>query len=179
MLDVSEGRYSNDAHDPGGPTMRGVIQREYDAYRRSVGQYARPVREMTDDERLNIYKHQYWDMVHADGLPDGIDYMVFDDAVNTGIHQAVRNVQRTLNALGGKLDVDGALGLITMTALLNVDPEKFVNEYAKQRMGFYRRIPGWRYFSLGWTHRIYGQKGDPGVLANALSIIHHDVKAAA
>ena len=30
-----EGGYSNDAHDPGGKTMEGIIQREYDRYRSS------------------------------------------------------------------------------------------------------------------------------------------------
>ena len=28
-----EGGYSNHPDDPGGPTMRGIIQREYDAWR--------------------------------------------------------------------------------------------------------------------------------------------------
>ncbi len=32
-----EGGYSNHPDDPGGPTMRGIIQREYDAWRRKHG----------------------------------------------------------------------------------------------------------------------------------------------
>ena len=34
---VQEGGHSNDAHDPGGMTMYGIIQKEYDAKRRQWG----------------------------------------------------------------------------------------------------------------------------------------------
>ena len=176
MLYVSEGGYSNDAHDPGGPTKLGVIQREYDAYRRKKGLPGRSVRFIESSEVEDIYKHQYWDQVDADDMPSGIDYMVFDDAVNTGPVQAARNVQRTLCSLGRKVAVDGVIGLNTMDALKRVDASTFINRYAETRMGFYRQIPGWRYFGYGWTHRIYGQPGDPGVLKNALSLAKRGVQ---
>ena len=38
-----EGGYSNHPDDPGGPTMQGIIQREYDAWRRKQGKRPRPV----------------------------------------------------------------------------------------------------------------------------------------
>jgi lysozyme family protein len=34
---VQEGGYSNDAHDPGGMTMMGIIQQEYDLKRQQWG----------------------------------------------------------------------------------------------------------------------------------------------
>jgi lysozyme family protein len=180
FLYVSEGGYSNTKHDPGGPTKLGVIQSEYNAYRRRKGLPIRSVRFIEMPEVEEIYKFQYWDRVRADDLPTGIDYMIFDDAVNTGPRQAIKDVQRTLNKLGYRLAVDGVIGLLTMEALYDVDPVKFLNQYAAQRMWFYKHIPGWRYFGLGWTRRIYGQRGDPGVLKNALSLVSHDeVKAAA
>ena len=37
-----EGGYSNHPDDPGGPTMRGIIQREYDAWRTRQGRWSRP-----------------------------------------------------------------------------------------------------------------------------------------
>ena len=37
-----EGGYSNHPDDPGGPTMRGIIQREYDAWRKKARQAATP-----------------------------------------------------------------------------------------------------------------------------------------
>jgi lysozyme family protein len=172
MLYVSEGDYSNDAHDPGGPTNKGVIQSEYNAYRRSMNLPIQSVRLILDSEVVAIYKAQYWDRVQADALPSGIDYIVFDDAVNCGPRQAIIAMQRTLNSLHkAGLAVDGVLGLLTMEAVHEVDPTDFIKQYVVQRMGFYRHIPGWRWFASGWTHRIYGQRGDPGVLKNALSLV--------
>ena len=172
MLDISEGRYSNDAHDPGGPTNHGVIQTEYNAWRRAHGLPVQSVRFILDTEVVAIYKNQYWDRVQADALPSGIDYIVFDDAVNSGPREAIIAMQKTLNRMhNAKLSVDGVLGLLTMEAIHEVDPAEFIKAYTVERMWFYRNIPGWRWFSFGWTHRIYGQTGDPGVYKNALSLV--------
>jgi lysozyme family protein len=173
-LYVSEGGYSNDAHDPGGPTKLGVIQSEYDAYRRHRSLPARSVRYIEMPEVEEIYKFQYWDRVRGDELPSGVDYIVFDDAVNTGPRQAIKNLQRALNKLGNELVVDGVLGLLTMTAIKDADSARLIQRYALTRMSFYRAIPGWRYFGIGWTHRLYGQGHDQGVVKNALSMVVQD-----
>ena len=63
-----EGNYSNHPDDPGGPTMKGVIQREYDAWRKKQGKGPRPVRQIEDGELNAIYRTQYWDAMGCDEL---------------------------------------------------------------------------------------------------------------
>ena len=169
---ISEGAYSNDAHDPGGPTDLGVTQKEYNAYRRCKRLAAQSVRYITASEMQDIFGHQYWDAVKADELTSGVDYIVADDAYNSGPHQAIKNFQRALNDVTHHtLDVDGVIGLLTLEAVHDADPRALIEAYVLRRMGYYRMIPGWRYFATGWTKRIYGDDNDPGVRKNALSLL--------
>ena len=102
---VHEGGYSNHPKDPGGPTMKGVIKRVYDDYRRSKGEPVRDVRQITDEELREIYRKRYWDLIQGDELPTGLDYVVFDGAVNSGPAQATKWLQRGLG-----VGADGVLG---------------------------------------------------------------------
>ena len=67
-----EGGYSNHPDDPGGPTMRGIIQREYDAWREKHGRRLRAVRQIEEEELLAIYRTEYWDAMGCENLPSGI-----------------------------------------------------------------------------------------------------------
>ena len=89
-----EGGFSNHPKDPGGATMRGVTQRVYDAYRINKGEYKQSVGRISDFEVRDIFKRQYWDAVKADELPAGVDYAVFDFAINSGPSRAVKELQR-------------------------------------------------------------------------------------
>ena len=64
-----EGGYSNHPDDPGGPTMRGIIQREYDAWRKKLGKSRRSVRQIEESELQAIYRDEYWDAMDCDGMP--------------------------------------------------------------------------------------------------------------
>jgi lysozyme family protein len=129
----SEGGYSNDAHDPGGATYRGVIQVEYDRYRRSKGLSEQGVHNMTEDEMRAIYKANYWDRVHGDDLPAGLDYTVFDAAVNSGVSRAAR----WLAACDHGDDV-----------------EKEIETFNDLRLQFLKGLGIWRYFGKGWNDRV-------------------------
>src|SRR6187401_363537 len=104
-----EGGYVNHPKDPGGPTNKGITQRVYDMYRKDKGLNTRSVKNIDKAEISDIYKTRYWDMIKGDRLPDGIDYVVFDGAVNSGPGQSVKWLQRALgDNYAGK--VDGQLG---------------------------------------------------------------------
>jgi Glycosyl hydrolase 108 len=74
--------------NPGGPTMKGIIQREYDAWRRKQGKRPRPVRQIEDDELRAIYRGEYLDVMACDSLGLGLDLCAFDAAVNSGVGRA-------------------------------------------------------------------------------------------
>ncbi len=124
-----EGGYSNHPDDPGGPTMRGIIQREYDAWRKKNGRRPRPVRQIEESELQAIYRDEYWDAMGCDELPAGFDLCVFDAAVNSGVGRA----RQWLNAGNGQ-DIEA---------------------YCKARLEFLQRLGRlWRVFGAGWRRRV-------------------------
>ena len=72
-----EGGYSNDQNDPGGETRYGISKRSYPAL---------DIAHLTVDQAKEIYKKDYWDKLSCDDLPNGIDVIAFDTAVNMGVN---------------------------------------------------------------------------------------------
>lgn len=149
-----EGGYVNHPKDPGGPTNRGVTQRVYDAYRRGKGLGAQSVQVISMREVADIYDRQYWDAVKGDDLPAGIDYVLFDGAVNSGPKQSILWLQRALGpAYGGR--IDGTMGMTTIAAVQAVnDCDALVDRICDQRLAFMRRLSTWAVFGRGWAARV-------------------------
>ncbi|RUU81293.1 glycoside hydrolase family 108 protein [Mesorhizobium sp. M7A.F.Ca.MR.362.00.0.0] len=151
---VHEGGYVNHARDPGGPTNKGVTQRVYDSYRKGKGLAARSVKGITMPEVYDIYDRQYWDAVKGDQLPDGIDYVVLDGAVNSGVRQSVIWLQRALGA-AYKGRVDGVLGFSTIEAINAVNNhDALIDRICDIRLNFLRHLNTWSVFGKGWTARV-------------------------
>lgn len=153
---VHEGGYVNHRQDPGGPTNKGVTQRVYDAYRKGKGLPMRSVKHITMDEVYEIYDRQYWDAVKGDQLPAGVDYVVFDGAVNSGPSQSIKWLQRALGPLyTGR--VDGIMGMATLTALRSVNNnDALIDRICAQRLAFLKALKTWRTFGKGWSSRVAG-----------------------
>lgn len=151
---VHEGGWSDHPRDPGGATNRGVIQRTYDAYRRNKGLPTRSVRFLETAELNEIYRRQYWDVVKGDLLPPGIDYVLFDGAVNSGPVQSGKWLQRALgSAYKGK--VDGVIGQQTLDAIATFeDHDHLVARIIQQREKFLRALKTFDAFGKGWMRRI-------------------------
>lgn len=149
-----EGGYVNHPKDPGGPTNKGVTQRVYDAYRRGKGLGARSVQQISGQEIADIYDRQYWDAVKGDELPAGVDYVLFDGAVNSGPKQSIIWLQRALGPVY-KGRVDGTMGFTTMAAVNAVnDQDVLIDRICDQRLAFMRRLKTWSTFGRGWSARV-------------------------
>lgn len=155
-----EGGYSNHPEDNGGATQSGIIQRVYNSYRRLKGLVPRDVRKITKAEVYDIYKTNYWDQVSGDLLPIGLDFVVFDFAVNSGPNQAIKYLQRAINKTENRtLKVDGHLGPATLDAATSLSDLAGVIAYmCDARLGFVKRLSDWKFFGKGWTTRIRGVK---------------------
>lgn len=161
-----EGTWSNDPHDPGGPTMRGIIQREYDAYRTRKSLPRRSVRQIEQAELEEIYRTRYWDEVNGDLLPAGVDLAVWDFGVNSGPSRGIKALQR---ALGTK--ADGHMGELTMKALEQRDPDEIIAAIMADRRAFLRQIKTFWRFGKGWLRRCDGVEKAALEMAGA----HHAV----
>lgn len=174
-----EGGYVNHPKDPGGATNKGVTQRVYDSYRRNRGLDTRSVKQITRAEVHDIYKRQYWDMCNADDLPAGLDYAVFDYAVNSGPNRAVKDLQRVVKAR-----VDGQVGEETIRKAREAaaeDEVKLISDLCGRRMRFLRSLKNWSTFGNGWNRRVNGdfdgvQDGDKGVIDYATQMALADLQ---
>jgi lysozyme family protein len=146
-----EGGYSNDPYDPGGATMRGVIQRVYDGWRDGQHLPRRPVHEIEAPEIEAIYRANYWALVRGQDLVPGVDLCIFDMGVNAGPTQAIRSLQRVLGVA-----VDGHLGPATMAAAQRREAGELIHAYAEERRRFYRSLSTFWRFGAGWLRRAEG-----------------------
>ena len=139
--------FSNDRHDKGGATMCGIIQREYDHFRKVQGEHTQPVQYLTREEGRMIYRNWYW-LPHCPELPPGLDLSFFDAAVNEGSTEAVKILQHSLGVA-----VDGIWGPVTVAAVARASPAAAVTSFAEWREKIYLEMHDFQYFGVGWTHR--------------------------
>lgn len=171
---VHEGGYVNHPKDPGGATNRGVTQRTYDGYRKRMGLPIQSVRSIIMLEVLDIYKTQYWDKIAGDQLPTGLDYAVYDFAVNSGPKRAVQFLQELL----GNVAADGIMGNQTLGALAAFGPKDMpglIEGYCEKRWNWMQTLTTWSTFGTGWTRRVMGeilgfQDSDTGVIDRAVKL---------
>lgn len=143
----AEGGNDDDPHDPGGRTSRGIIQREYDSYRRSKGEPTQDVWTASDVEVDDIYKTSYW-LPYCPGFPSGVDLCYFNMAVNGGPNRATKLLQ---TALG--INVDGRVGPVTLEAAKTQNPVRVVTAFSDASRSFYRSLSTFKYFGKGWLSR--------------------------
>lgn len=145
---VYEGGKVDDPRDPGGRTNQGVIQRVYDGWRKAKGEPLRDVYLMTDDERDAIYRSQFWDAIQGDKLPAGVDFCVFDGAVNSGPKQSIKWLQRAV-----EVDADGVLGAVTLAAVAAAEPLALIDRIVDRREAFLEALKTFKTFGRGWLDR--------------------------
>ena len=139
-----EGGFSDHSADPGGKTRYGITE----AVARDVG-YRGDMRELPLDLAQRIYKDRYWDAVQAEALPVDVRYIVFDGAVNSGITQSAKWLQR---ACGVK--DDGIVGPATIRAANSLASDGLKRRILGQRLRFMATLPNWPAFGRGWANRI-------------------------
>ena len=148
-----EGGFSDHPADPGGATMKGVTLSTYRTYRRNRHLTAEDLKKITDAEINDIYRRRYWDAVKGDALPSGVDYCVFDCAVNSGPGRAAKMLQEVVGT-----KPDGSIGPITLAAvraacLSPEDTKSLITAYADKRLQFWQGLPTFTTFGRGWTRR--------------------------
>ena len=139
-----EGAYANDPKDPGGETMWGITKRVALA-----SGYTGSMRELTQGQAKTIYLALYWNAAQIDCLPEELRFHVFDAAVNSGVGQAVRWMQRAVGAID-----DGVVGSQTLGALSSVPGSVVAARFTGHRLQFMTSLSTWSAFGRGWANRI-------------------------
>ena len=142
-----EGGYVNHPDDPGGRTNMGITQAVYEKYlgRKVTEQEMKDMK--TGDVRI-IYKENYWDKVKGDDLPAGIDFCVFDWAVNSGVCRASKALQKVVGAVA-----DGVIGPNTLKEVNSADAQVVIEQLTDAREEFYKKLSTFDTFGKGWLSR--------------------------
>jgi lysozyme family protein len=145
---VSEGGYANLKDDPGGPTNHGCTQAVWEEY---VGHKVTidDIKALTIEDVKPLYKKRFWDAIHGDALPSGLDYCIFDCAINSGTGRAAKFIQEIVG-----VPADGAIGNNTVAAITQINPVTAINEFCDKRQGFLESLKTFPTFGKGWTKRV-------------------------
>lgn len=145
-----EGGFVNHPEDPGGMTNMGITAETFAEYtgRRLSTITEKEIRALTVDQVAPIYKRKYWDKCKCDQLPSGLDYAVFDYAVNSGPSRAIKHLQRCL-----AIAEDGIIGQDTLKHINQVIPKELLYEYISLREEFLKSLKTFNTFGKGWISR--------------------------
>ena len=143
MLLHHEGGYVNHPKDPGGETNLGVTKRVYEKWGGT-----KDMKDLTVEDVAPIYKKEYWDRCKCDDLESGVDWAVFDWAVNSGTGRAAKAIQKICGAAQ-----DGAIGPKTLALIGTQNTQYVIEEFGKIRQDFYESLKTFDTFGKGWTRR--------------------------
>jgi lysozyme family protein len=145
---VHEGGFVNHPSDPGGMTNLGVTARVWESW---VGHPVdeKQMRALTPDDVAPLYKRKYWDACRADEFVSGLDYAVFDCAVNSGVGRAVKLLQGCVG-----VNADGGIGPATMAAVNKAVPASLIEDFSNARLQFLKALNTWPTFGKGWERRV-------------------------
>ena len=156
MVIAHEGGFTNDERDPGnklsngrkGSTMWGCTQAVWERF---VGHEVTQddMKALKKDDVKPLYKRDYWDAVKGDDLPIGVDYAVFDFAINAGGSAARKMIQKALG-----VTADGAIGPATMKAIQEADGKELLEKFSHSKEAFYKSLPTFQTYGKGWMRRV-------------------------
>jgi len=149
----SEGGFVNNPKDPGGMTNLGVTNVVWEEYLgHPVGEA--DMRALTPEKVAPMYKRKYWDACKCDALPAGVDYLVFDFAVNAGVGRSAKILQRALG-----VPEDGAIGPTTLHNVSVMDRGELIARFSEAKEEFYKSLKTFDTFGKGWLKRVAEVRG--------------------
>jgi lysozyme family protein len=145
---VHEGGFVNNPKDPGGMTNLGCTKAVWEEHcGHPVDE--KTMRGLTPADVGPLYRQKYWNKVCGDDLPAGVDYVVFDAAINSGPGRAAKWLQACVG-----VEPDGGIGPKTLAAVRAFSAKQLVEDYTKRRLSFLMDLPTWDTFGRGWTKRV-------------------------
>ena len=156
MVIAHEGGFTNDQRDKGnhlpdgreGCTMWGCTQAVWEKY---VGHEVTQddMKALKKEDVKPLYKRDYWDAVRGDDLPAGVDYAVFDFAINAGPAAARKMIQKALG-----VTADGSIGPATMKAIQDAEGKDLLDKFSHSKEAFYKSLSTFPTYGKGWLKRV-------------------------
>jgi lysozyme family protein len=148
----AEGGFTNLVSDPGNWTGGAVGHGALRGTKYGISAAAYPgldIENLSEQDAEDIYRRDFFEPLHGDGLQLPVALVLFDGAVNAGLRRAVIWLQQAAS-----LPADGVLGGQTLAVVNAADALALAREMLARRLDFYARLPGWADFGLGWSRRV-------------------------
>lgn len=156
-----EGGYVDHPADPGGATNLGVTFAVLQKWRGKPITKA-DVKALTKKEATEIYRKNYWNPTKCDDLPAGVDLVMMDGSVNSGIGRGPKWIQAAVGATQ-----DGNVGTMTLRSVMAAKPAEVINRACDVRLSFLKGLKTWPTFGKGWGRRVEGVRKRALEMANA------------
>jgi len=143
-----EGGFVDHKDDPGGATNKGITHKTYADFLGRPLEDVNELKNIPEDHIQLIYKKGYWDKIKGDELPSGLDFCVFDWAVNSGPGRAAKALQKAV-----MVSQDGVIGPMTLEAVKEYDSAVLIESITGYREEFYRNLSTFETFGKGWLRR--------------------------
>jgi lysozyme family protein len=150
----SEGGFSDDPDDKGNwlpdgrkdCTNLGVTQTTWESW---IGRQSneKEMRNLTPALVEPMYRRKFWEACSCNNLPPGVDYLVFDFAVNAGVGRSAKTLQSAVGATP-----DGGIGPLTLAAVSKFNPTELVNKFTDEKVAWYKSLNNPKY-EQGWLNR--------------------------
>ena len=155
LMLADEGGFSDDPHDNGnklpdgrpGSTMLGVTQYNWENWTGHQVTHEQ-MKKLKPEDVKPFYKKKFWDACRCNDLPLGIDYLVFDFAVNAGVGRSAKTLQGAVGATP-----DGAIGPLTLAAVAKQSETELIDSFSAAKVDFYLGLNNPTY-EAGWLNRV-------------------------
>ena len=149
-----EGKFTDNRADRGNWTSGRVGVGELKGTKFGISAMTYPyldIKSLTLEQAKDIYLRDFWLRAGADQYDGAIGYQVFDAAVNHGIENAVRILQRAVRVAD-----DGDVGPLTLKAVQAMSVTDVLMRFNAHRIRFYTKLSTWLEFGKGWMNRVAG-----------------------
>lgn len=149
-----EGKFQNDPNDRGNWTTGIIGTGQLKGTKFGISAMSYPdedIENLTLERAKFLYHRDFWLRVSGDVLHAALVYQLFDAAINHGIGNAVRILQRA----AGVAD-DGGMGPITHAAVKARGTDDMLKLFCAKRLRFFTSLSTFSRYGEGWTNRVAG-----------------------
>ncbi len=156
-----EAGFVNDPKDPGGPTNLGITIPVLRAWRQKTVSTS-DIKNLTLMETEKIYHKLFWHTSWCEHLPSGIDLLVFDMAVNSGVDAALQRLDSRIGIGIKPRHIKHWKGrqhpfdpeTLTIDRLSILCTPAVIAGFCEEHRAFYRSLKRFSRFGKGWLNRV-------------------------
>jgi lysozyme family protein len=146
-----EGGFSDDPKDPGNwtggrPNVGTLLGTKYGIAANTYPDL--DIKNLTLDEAKEIYWRDWWIKAGAEYLTKDMVYQMWQFAVNAGMGNAKRCLQRAVNVAD-----DGAVGPATIAAIQKMDKKDIPLRFIGYVLKHYTSLANFTTYGRGWANR--------------------------